>query len=88
MSVNFLVQLRRWLERHASWLPRLLAAYICGAAAFLVASIVMVPGYKLKNLQQLGAHKGFADAVRATWRAGGPLAFYNSFWSVCLRDIP
>jgi solute carrier family 25 S-adenosylmethionine transporter 26 len=48
----------------------------------------MVPGFKLKNLQQLGRHASFATAATATWRQGGVLAFYDTFWSQGLRDIP
>lgn len=56
------MQLRRWLAKRAPWVPPLLASYLCGAVGFLCASVVMVPGFKLKNLQQLGLYSGFSSA--------------------------
>jgi solute carrier family 25 S-adenosylmethionine transporter 26 len=64
------------------------AIFIAAAAAFLVSSVVLVPGELLKQRLQMGQISSVRQGVPHIFKNEGILGFYAGYSGVCLRDIP
>lgn len=62
--------------------------FIAAAAAFIVSSVVLVPGELLKQRLQMGQIASLREGIPQIFKNDGILGFYAGYSGVCLRDIP
>lgn len=60
----------------------------CAALAFVVCSIVLVPGEVVKQRMQAGVYTGILQGVRQLMRVEGLRGFYTGYRATLLRDVP
>mmetsp|Transcript_13121 Transcript_13121/g.19121 ORF Transcript_13121/g.19121 Transcript_13121/m.19121 type:complete len:365 (+) Transcript_13121:165-1259(+) len=64
------------------------ALFLAAGAAFLVSSVVLVPGELLKQRLQMGQINSVREGIPQIFKSEGILGFYAGYSGVCLRDVP
>ena len=64
------------------------ALFVAAAAAFLVSSVVLVPGELLKQRLQTGQIASVRQGIPQIFKSEGIFGFYAGYTGVCLRDVP
>lgn len=64
------------------------ATFGCAAIAYLVSSVVLVPGELIKQRLQMGTVSSVGGAASSIWRNEGISGFFAGASGVYLRDIP
>ncbi|CAN8075499.1 unnamed protein product [Agarophyton chilense] len=62
--------------------------FSCGALAFIVCSVVLVPAELMKQRLQAGLYPGFVSGIRTILKKEGAKALYTGYGATLLRDVP
>ena len=79
---------KKWVEDRVPEKYHGIAQFVCAAGAFLVCSVVLVPGEVLKCRIQAGAVDNLAQGVTDIFKAEGIGGFYQGYGATLLRDVP
>lgn len=80
--------LKKWIKDQVPEEHYGKALYIAAAAAFVVSSVVLVPGELLKQRLQMGQIASVRSGIPSIFKSEGILGFYAGYSGVCMRDIP
>lgn len=80
--------MKKWIKNNMPEENYGQALFVAAAAAFLVSSVVLVPGELLKQRLQMGQIASVRQGIPHIFKNEGILGFYAGYSGVCLRDIP
>lgn len=80
--------LKKWIKEKIPEEHYGKALFVAAAAAFVVSSVVLVPGELLKQRLQMGQISSVRQGIPFIFKNEGVLGFYAGYSGVCLRDIP
>lgn len=79
---------KKWVEERIPEKYHGVAQFVCAAGAFVVCSVILVPGEVLKCRIQAGTVASLGEGVTSVFKTDGFLGFYQGYGATLLRDVP
>lgn len=80
--------LKHWVDDNVKEEQKGGALFLVAGVAFIVSSVVLVPGELIKQRLQMGQISSVAEGFSTIWKNEGILGFFTGYSGVCLRDVP